>query len=388
MLCKEAKKEATKEKTVEHRLWRDFNYLLLLCVLVLLGISLFSVYSATLRTVTYGNPMHVLFPRHIKNILIGLGVMVVMLLLNYRALCGLAVPIYTGMLALLGAVLLLGEITSGAQSWINLGSRTVQPSEFCKLLIIIVLASYWEAFEDRSDHWLVQFGSLLIVGGPLVFILLQPDIGTAMIFGAIWLTMAWAAGIRWQQLALIGLLALPLVLLGWQYVLSEEQKSRLLTFYWLMVNPARVDPTDGYNIIQSLNAISSGGLLGTGLTRGLLSQGNYIPVQYSDFIFAVIGEELGFVGGTILLTLMGVLLWLTLSIAARAREMSGHLIAVGIFGMFLAHIAVNVGVTMSIMPVTGIPLPFISYGGSFTITILAAVGLLESVAMRWRKIVF
>ncbi len=374
---------------METKLWRDFNLFLLGCVLVLLSISLLSVYSATLHAVTaYGTPLNILFPRHIINILIGLALMIAMTIFDYRLLSGLAVPIYAATLVALGFVLLVGIVTSGAQSWLSIGARTIQPSEFCKLLVIIVLASYWSRFEEQRHHWLVQAGGMALVGVPFLLVLAQPDFGTAMVFGVIWVVMAWGAGIRWTQLLVIAVLVVPLIFVGWQHILNDEQRGRLMTFYWLITNPSRVDPDEGYNIIQSLNAIGSGGVFGTGLTRGLLSQGNYIPVQYSDFIFAVVGEEMGFVGGTVLLLLQGVLLWLTLSIAGRARDMFGRLIALGIFGLVLAHVVVNVGVTMSIMPVTGIPLPFISYGGSFTITMLMAIGLLQSISMRWRKIVF
>jgi rod shape determining protein RodA len=374
---------------VEGRIWRDVHFLLLLCVLVLLSISLLSVYSATLEAVTaFGTPLKVLFPRHIINITIGLVAMTAMMVLDYRTISGIAGPLYLGTVVVLAGVLVIGEITSGAQSWIGIGTRTVQPSEFSKLTVIIVLAAYWSHFEDQSNRWLTQFGSLGLVGIPLLMVMLQPDFGTALVFGAIWVVMAWESGIRWQQLVFLLVLALPCFLVGWEYVLNEEQRARLSTFYWLIANPAEVNADEAYNIIQSLNAIRSGGLFGTGLTRGILSQGNYIPVQYSDFIFAVIGEEMGFVGGVLLLVLQALLLWMVLSIASRARDRFGRLIAVGIFGMILAHVMVNVGVTMSIMPVTGIPLPFISYGGSFTIMILAAIGLLQSIAMHRRKIVF
>lgn len=374
---------------MERRIWRDGNYFLLLCVLILLGFGVLSVYSATLNAVSYGQPMNILFPRHLKNIVIGLVAMGGMMLVDYRAFRALALPFYLVVVAILTVVLVIGEVTSGAQSWLSVGTRTIQPSEFCKLLIILVLASYWAHFEEHRDHWLVHVGSLLVLSVPLFLVFIQPDLGTAMIFGAIWFVMAWTAGIRWQQLVTLLLVGFPLVLVGWEYLLNPVQKTRLLTFYWLLTEPTKVDlQREGYNIVQALNAISSGGLVGTGLTRGLLSQGNYVPVQYSDFIFAVIGEELGFIGGTIVLIFQGLLLLMTLSIASRARDRYGQLIATGIFGLFLSHILINVGVTMSIMPVTGLPLPFISYGGSFTITTLAAVGLLESIAMRRRKIIF
>lgn len=374
---------------MERRLWREFNYPLLGCVLALLGISLLSVYSATLNAVTaFGTPLSVLFPRHIVNILAGLGVMGVMALLDYRMFSGLAHLLYVVMVAVLGLVLLIGQISEGAQSWIAVGTRTVQPAEMAKLLMIIALAAYWSRFEARSDRWMVQLGGLTLAGIPLLLVLVQPDFGTAVVFGVIWLVMAWGAGIRWQQLALLLGLSIPVMVIGWEFVLDDYQHSRLLTFYWMSVDPARVDPNEGYNIQQSLNAIGAGGWFGAGLTRGLLSQGNYVPVQYSDFIFAVIGEEMGFAGGMVLLMFQAGVLWLALSIAGRARDTFGRLIALGIFGMILCHVLVNVGMAMSIMPVTGLPLPFVSYGGSFTITTLAAVGLLESIAMRWRKISF
>jgi rod shape determining protein RodA len=371
------------------RLWREYNFFVLGCVAALLFISILSVYSATLNAMTAnGTPLSILFPRHLLNILIGLVGMVLMAALDYRILSGVVVPLYIGTIVLLAVVLIAGKVSSGAQSWVSIGTRTIQPSEVAKLVVILVLASYWSYFEGQRDNWLVQIGSLILTGIPLAFILIQPDLGTALIFGLVWLIMAIGSGAPRSFLITVILLAIPFLFVGWIYVLDDYQRTRLLTFYFLITDPAEVDPNEGYNIIQSLNAISSGGLMGTGLTRGLLSQGNYIPVQYSDFIFAVVGEEMGFFGGVMLILLEGLLLWLTLSVAERARDTFGHLIALGIFALIFVHVMVNIGVTMSILPVTGLPLPFISYGGSFTITMLVAIGLLQSVAMRWRKIVF
>lgn len=374
---------------VEGRIWRELDFFLIACVLALLSISLLSVHSATLNAVTgNGKSLAFLFPRHMINIGIGIVAMVIMTALDYRLLSGLAVPIYLGVVLVLGIVLAIGKIAEGAQSWLLIGTRTVQPSEFAKLLVIIVLAAYWSHFEEKRESWLVQLGGLVLVGVPLLLTLLQPDFGTGTVFGMIWLTMAWCVGIRWSQLVIIMLLALPMVLVGWEYVLDVEQKSRLMTFYFLLNDPSKVDPNDGYNIVQSLNAIGSGGMFGTGLTQGIMSQGNYVPVQHTDFIFAVVGEEMGFVGGVVLLTFQALLLWLTLSIANKARDLLGRMIAVGIFGMIFCHVIVNVGMTISLLPVTGIPLPFISYGGSFTITTFMAIGLLQSVRIRWRRIAF
>jgi rod shape determining protein RodA len=376
------------------RIWRDFNFFLLGCILVLLSISVLSVYSATLNAVSaQGNPFSVLFPRHVINIVIGLVAMGVVSFVDYRLLSGLALPFYLVALVSLSIVLLLGNISGGAQSWLELGTRTFQPSELAKLLVIIVLASYWARFEERSSHWLMQLGGLVLAGVPLLLVFVQPDFGTSLVFVVIWLSMAWGAGIRWHHLLVLALLAVPVVLIGWHYVLDPEQKSRLLTFYWLLTDPAvinanRLYADEAYNIIQALNAIGAGGLFGAGLTHGLLSQGNYIPVQYSDFIFAVIGEEMGFAGGVVVLVFQTLLLWIVLSIAQDARDMFGRLIALGVFGMLLSHVAINVGMTISVLPVTGLPLPFISYGGSFTLTTLIAMGLLESIRIHRHRIVF
>lgn len=371
------------------RIWREYNPYLLGCVLVLLTISVISVYSATLNSLTaYGTPLSVLFPRHLINIAVGLVAMTALTFLDYRTLGSLALPLYLASVLALALVLVLGRVSEGAQSWLVVGTRTIQPSEFAKLGVMISLAAYWVLFEERRQHWLVQLGALVLIGIPMLLVLLQPDLGTSVVFGIIWLCMAWGAGIRWWHLLLLLLLAMPVGWVGWHAVLDSEQQSRLLTFYWLINDPQRVDPNEGYNIIQSLNAIRAGGLFGVGFTSGLLSQGNYIPVQYSDFLFAVIAEELGFAGAAVLIVFQALLLWLILGIALEAGDLLGRLLALGIFGMLLSHTLVNIGMTMSILPVTGLPLPFVSYGGSFLITSLAAIGLLQSIRLYRHRITF
>lgn len=371
------------------RIWREYNPFLLGCVAILLVISVFAVYSATLTSITaYGTPLRVLFPRHLINIGVGVLAMIGLTLLDYRTLASLAIPMYIGSVVILVIVLLLGRVSEGAQSWLVLGTRTLQPSEFVKLALMLVLAAYWTALEDRRQHWLVQAGALCLMSGPMLLVLVQPDLGTTVVFAVIWLCMAWGAGMRWWQLAVVACLSVPLAWFGWHEVLDDFQHTRLLTFYWLLTDPQQVDPDAAYNIIQSLNAIRAGGLFGAGFTHGLLSQGNYIPVQYTDFLFAVIAEELGFVGGTVLILFQALLLWLTLNIAREAGDLFGRLLALGIFGMFLSHMLVNIGMTMSILPVTGLPMPFVSYGGSFMITSLAAIGLLQSIRLYRHRLTF
>ncbi len=363
--------------------WRDYNFPLLLCVLILLGFGAAMVYSATLRDpLTQGY-----FTRHLVNLLVGCAAMALLTALDYHFFEAWIVPFYLGAVALLVLVLMIGQVSSGAQSWIDLGIRTFQPSEPAKLLVILALAAYWSRNERQPSAWRVVMVSLILVGIPTALVFLQPDFGTAMVFGAIWLAMALAAGVRWQQFAVLFIAAIPVAIYGWTHILRPYQRDRLLIF----IDPLKYDPElkqGAWNIIQSLTAIGSGGLTGRGWTHGLLSQGNYLPVQYSDFIFAITGEELGFIGAALLLLFLGITIWQALAISQAARDPFGRLIAVGIAAMLLCHVLVNVGMNMSIMPITGIPLPFISYGGSFTMTTLAAIGLLESVALRRRRITF
>ncbi len=363
--------------------WRDYNFFLLGSVLVLLGFSLAMVYSATLRDpFTQGY-----FSRHLVNLIVGGTAMLLLTALDYQALRAWAVPFYMGTIALLGIVLVFGHVRGGAQSWLDLGLRTVEPAEPSKLLIIVALASFWARQESVIGTWRTVIGSLILVGIPTGLVFIQPDFGTAMVYGTIWLAMVWAAGIRWWHLLLLGVAAVPVMYYGWIHVLEPYQQTRLLIF----IDPLKYDPKlqqGAWNIIQSLTAIGSGGLMGRGWTRGLLSQGNYLPVQYSDFIFATTGEELGFIGGTVLLIFEGILIWQALAVATVARDLFGKLVAVGVAAMFFCHVLVNVGMNMSVMPITGIPLPFISYGGSFSLTSLAAIGLLQSIALHRHKIVF
>lgn len=365
------------------RTWRDYNYLLLGSVLVLLGFSLAMVYSATLNDpATQGY-----FSRHLVNLLVGAVAMVLLTALDYHALQAWVVPFYLFTVLVLAAVLVMGQVRGGAQGWLDLGLRTFQPSEAAKLLMIVVMTGYWSHFESIAGTWRALIGSLALLGVPALLIFIQPDFGTAMVFGAVWLAMAWTAGMRWHQLAVLAVAAVPLAYVGWNEVLDVYQRNRLLIF----IDPMKYDPelkNGAWNIMQSLTAIGSGGLTGRGWTHGLLSQGSYLPVQYTDFIFAITGEELGFAGAALLLLFQAIMIWQALAVAGVARDTFGRLIAVGAAAMFLCHVVVNVGMNMSIMPITGIPLPFISYGGSFTMTSLAVIGTLQSIALRRRRIVF
>jgi rod shape determining protein RodA len=371
--------------------WREYNWPLLVCVLVLLVLSALAVYSATLTAVARtGAPLSRIYPWHLVYIVAGLAAMTVTTLFNYQLLSSLARPLYLLAMVLLATVLVIGRVSEGARSWIEIGTRTFQPTELAKLGLIIGLAAYWHRFEAQTNRWQVQLGGLALAAAPILLVLLQPDLGSALVLVAIWLVMAWGAGIKPGQFAVLLLIAAPMLYLSWESdrLLDDFQKRRLLTFYYLLTDPSQADFNDSYNVVQAMNAIGQGGIFGAGLTRGIFSQGNYVPVQHTDFIFAVIGEEMGFAGGLVLIVFQALLLWQALSIADQARDSFGRLIALGIFAMLFCHMLINVGMNLSLLPVTGLPLPFISAGGSFMVTVLAAVGLLQSIALRRQRLTF
>ena len=375
-----------------HR-WRDYNLYLLGSVLILIGFSLLMVYSTTVgkNAIRYTE-----FYKHLVWLLVGTGGMIGLTFFDYHNLQVIARPLYVLMLLLLGVVFALGITREGAQSWLGSQALSFQPSEPAKLLLIIALAAWWSAREERGNGWVALIGSLCLAGLPLVMVLLQPDFGTAMVMGFVWLAMAWGAGLRWFHLLALGIVAVPALVAGWEYVLQPYQQGRLMAFMLDESEVARIiDPKVKeavtavfYNVTQSKVAVGNGGLLGQGWNNGTQSQLNFLPVQYTDFIFAVTGEELGFVGATLMLGFLCFVIWQAITVAGRARETFGRLIAVGIAALMMIHTLENVGMNLGLMPVTGIPLPFISYGGSFTVTMLMAVGLLQSIEIRRRSRIF
>lgn len=375
-----------------HR-WRDYNFYLLGSVIVLIGFSLLMVYSTMVgkNAVSYTG-----FYKHLSWLAIGAVGMMAFTLFDYHNLQVLAPLFYVFMLALLAIVFVTGIAREGAQSWVGTAALSFQPSEPAKLMLIIVLAAWWNRQADRRSSWLTLAVSLLLAGLPLVMVLLQPDFGTAMVMGFVWLAMAWGAGLRWTQILALGIVAIPILFFGWNHALKEYQKGRLLAFTMtedklaLIADPKVREAVKAayYNLNQSKVAIGNGGLLGQGWTQGTQSQLNFLPVQYTDFIFAVTGEELGFLGATLLLGFLCFVMWQAVNTAVHARETFGRLIAIGIAALIFIHTLENVGMNMGVMPITGIPLPFISFGGSFTITLLTAVGLLQSIEIRRRRHVF
>jgi rod shape determining protein RodA len=360
------------------RFLRNLDGLLLLSTGVLVLFGLVMVYSST-----HVSPRPFLYVRsQALHLAVGLVVAGLILTFDYRALASSARVLYVVNLLLLGAVLVIGRTSLGAQRWISLGPLgQFQPSEIAKLVVVITLAKH---LTDRPGPYPSVWALLPFLGHitiPMLLIFKQPDLGTAMVYGAILIGMLYAAGARRRDLATLGAVVMVLIPILWRF-LKEYQRRRLLAF----VHPT-LDPLgSGYGIIQSKIAVGSGLAWGKGLFLGTQGVLRFVPEHHTDFIFSVIGEELGFVGAMVLLGLFLLWVYRGLRIAAVARDRFGALAAVGVVSMVAFHVFVNVGMTVGIMPITGIPLPFISYGGSALMTMVWATALLLNIGMRHQRV--
>ena len=310
---------------------------------------------------------------------------VCIIMLDYNVLGKLWLPLYILILILLVAVLFTTPI-NGATSWFKIGSMSLQPSEFAKIVLILGTAKVIEFFKKREtlNKPISILAILAFVLVPVALIIMQPDYGTAMVILVILVTMLFVAGIKWRYVICAMLAVAIIIPVAYVYVLPQHAKNRIDVF----LNP-QLDPRGaGYNIIQSKLAVGSGQLWGMGLFEGNQTQLGILPMKTTDFIYAVISEEMGFIISSVVIILFVVLLAKILDIAKTSKDLYGSLICTGVFGMMLAHFIENVGMTMGLMPITGIPLPFISYGGSAMLTNMIAIGIVVSVASRRHKNLF
>jgi rod shape determining protein RodA len=300
---------------------------------------------------------------------------------DYRWLRTLTWPIYAVNLVLLAATLLLGDSDAASARWISVFGFQFQFSELAKILMILVLARYLADREPKLDSLSSILGACLVVAPPWILVMLQPDLGTSLVFLAILGGMLFMAGasLRWLgALAAAGLAAFPLV---WTYVLHDYQRERLTSF----LDPAKDPLGAGFQLLTAQKAVASGGLLGAGLTNGAQNQSDLLPVQTTDFVFAILAEELGFVGCVVVFLLFAALIWRVLAIAWRSRDPFGLMVGAGIASMILFQLTVNVGMVLGIMPITGIPLPFITHGGSSLVSMAIGLGVLQSIAIRQQR---
>jgi len=356
---------------------RHIDVLLLVCTGAVACLGVLMVYSATRGPeAPYDN--YFLF-RQGTFMLIGAAALVAATLVDYRRLADWWPVLYGLSLALLGLVVSpLGASSKGAQAWFALGPFQMQPSEFSKLAFIVAMAAVLSAWSGDID--IRRLGaSLLLAGAPMALIMLQPDLGTVLVFVAMTMSMLLVAGVKGRHIAVLtvlGVLGTAVVLNS--NALAQYQKDRLTAFYDLESGSQE----STFNVKQSIAAVANGGFGGEGLFAGKQTQLDFVPEQQTDFIFTVVAEELGFVGAATLLSLYAIIMWRILRAAQLARDTFGMLLCVGVLAMFAFQIFESVGMATGIMPVTGIPLPFLSYGGSSTLTSWIAIGLVANVNMR------
>ena len=338
----------------------------LLVVIVLCMLGLAMQYSAS------GGDFRVFALKQSVSVALGFVLMVAIAIMPPHTLFRTAYLIYIGCVILLVIVEVKGVIGMGAQRWIGFGAFNIQPSELMKLGLVLALARYFHsAVLEGTRHWLVLMVPAVLTLVPAVLILVQPNLGTATICAFIAFTLCFMAGIRWWYFAgAIGsvMAAVPIV---YQF-LHDYQKRRVMTF----LNPDADPLGAGYNIIQSKIAIGSGGFAGKGLLQGSQGQLDFLPEKQTDFIFTMLAEELGFIGAFVLLMLYAFLLVFAMSLAVKARSGFHRLIAAGVAALIFIHIFINMAMVMGMIPVVGVPLPFLSYGGSFMLAVLMACGLL------------
>jgi rod shape determining protein RodA len=369
--------------------WRHFDFWLLGAIVLATAFG-----TTMIRSAVAGNEeLLPLINRQIYFALAGLAVIFVVAAIDYRYWISLYIPIYIVMGIFLFALFLSAQAVFGAARWFTVGVLFVQPTEFAKIVIVLILARFFEKNQERPRdlRWLVY--SLLWVWGMTIWILLQPNLSNVVVITVIWFVLIWLNGLQLKHLfafgaagmVLAGTLA-GLIIFGVRIpFLQEYQQERIANF--ILPDP---NATFGatYNVQQALIAIGSGGLFGQGYGHGTQTQLRFLKVRHTDFIFSAISEEFGMVGGVLVILILAFIIWRCLRAAGRARDVSGAVIAYGVATLIFFQGVINIGVNMNIVPVSGLPLPFISYGGSGLTSLMLGIGLVESVALRHKALDF
>ncbi len=361
---------------IDRRLIDHFDWPLIIFFLCLTGIGILNLYSAALGEEIEGIPVYL---RQTLWFSLGLLVMLLVAFVDYRHYRTFAYAIFAVSLIPLVILLIHHILFGGVQRWIRIGPMSFQPSEWVKICLILALAKFFSK-NPKTDGYLIRdlIPPFLATVVPAVLILLQPDLGTAIIVFLILLSVLFFVGIRMKSfliLTLSGLAGLPLL---WNYFLRDYQRERILVFF----NPD-LDPLGaGYHIQQSKIAIGSGGLAGKGFLAGAYTKLGFIPARHTDFVLCNLAEEWGFLGLTLLLILFLFLILWGLQISLRSKDRYGAIAAFGVVAMIFWHLFINVGMVLGMMPVVGVPLPFLSYGGSSTLAVMAGTGLLLNISMR------
>lgn len=360
--------------------FKKFDFVLLVTIICLSFYGLVIIHSATLSL----DSTRFVRTQSIATLL-GFFAILFLVFFDYQFLGKLYIPIYLISNIMLVYVLFMGvgDDQWGARSWLYIGSFGFQPAEFVKIGLIISLSKYMDIHKENINSPFVLLKVLVFAFIPVILILLQPDAGTAMVFIFFIAAMLFVSGVRWKYIGIalgMGLFSLPVL---W-FQLDQFQKDRFFNF----LDPERDASNTGYQAIQGRIAIGSGKIFGRGLYQGTQTQFNYIPEKHNDFIFAVLVEELGFVGGSLLILLYFVLIQRIVRIARNTPDKFGSFMATGVAAMFLFHIWENIGMTIGLMPITGIPLPFMSYGGSYQLINLISLGIVLSVGLHREGLTF
>ncbi|MBI2097016.1 MAG: rod shape-determining protein RodA [Candidatus Sungbacteria bacterium] len=358
---------------------RRFDWLLAGAVLVLLIISLL-----TLAGLSSASPFPY-FERQVIWALLGVVAFLLVSIFDYRILKnygGLLLTLYLVAVALLAGLLATGVRVRGVISWFHIGSFAVEPGELVKIILVMILAKYFSRRHVEIYRLRHLFISGIYAGLPVALVLLQPDLGTAMILAAVWVGTVVFSGIRPKHLAVFFLMALAVSILAWSFLLAPYQHNRIISF----LNPWNDPRGTGYNAIQSMIAVGSGQVWGKGVGYGSQTHLNFLPEPATDFIFAAYAEEWGFIGTLFLFLVYGVLFWRLFRIGVRAGDNLARLTVLGINIIFFTHLVIHVGMNIGLLPITGITLPFVSYGGSAMLTAMVLAGLAESIAIRsWKS---
>jgi rod shape determining protein RodA len=369
--------------------WRNFDFILLGAVILASAFG-----TAMIRSAVAGN--EVLLPlvtRQIYFAILGVIVIFVVASIDYRYWLALYRPIYIAVMIFLVTLTGFGQSAFGAQRWFTVGVLFLQPTEFAKIIAIIVLARYFDAAQDRPRDLNWVLGAILWASGIIVMILLQPNLSNVLLLSVILGAMLWINGVQIKHVAIVGatgaVVMFSLIVLSVIGVripfLQAYQQERIVNF----VVP---DPNDTYgnryNVQQALIAIGSGGLLGEGYGQGTQTQLRFLKVRHTDFIFAASAEEFGVIGGTLILLTLAVIIWRCIRAGQKSRDVAGAMISFGMAILIFFQTAVNVGMNLNVLPVSGLPLPFVSYGGSGLTALMLGIGLVESVAMRHKHMEF
>jgi len=361
---------------IDRRLVSHFDWTVFGVALGITLLGILTIYSAT-YSVTVKQASG-LAAKQFYWVVIGLAAMLVTLSVDYHHFHRLAYPFYVAVLGLLLLVLFVGSVGGGSQRWLNLGFFILQPSEPAKLAIVLALARYLQYDEPRDGYRLRELWLPFLLVAPLILLtLVQPDLGTSIILALVFLSIMLIGGLRLRSFFYLTATGLAFMPLAWHF-LKPYQQNRILIF----LNPD-LDPLGaGYHVIQSKIAVGSGRFFGKGYLRGTQNQLDFLPAQHTDFVFSVFAEEWGLVGCAILLALYFTLLVVSLRVVARARDRLGALLVFGVAAIFFWQVLINISMVTGLLPVVGIPLPLLSYGGSSMVSMMAGVGILINVSMR------